>query len=208
MVPLAVTNDLPLELLDPFGLQSIVVIPIRSFALAKQRLGTALDDGARKTLAQSLAETVANACGRLSAVVVSSDPDVVAWATSHMFFTLADPGSLNGAATIGREWAHAHQIQRVVLAHSDLPFADDLERVLAPPVDVVLVPDRHEDGNPVLVVPAAGDFEFAYGPGSFHTHQERAHACGWRTFVLRDHALGFDVDEPDDLVLLQQPPQS
>ncbi len=206
MVLPAVTNGLPLSLLDPFDLKCIVVLPIRSFALAKQRLGTTLDDGERRSLAHSLAETVAHACGRLTTVVVSSDPDVVEWATAHLFFTLPDPGSLNGAATTGRAWAASNGIARVVIAHSDLPFADDLERVLQPPVDAVLVPDRHDDGNPVFVLPSYGDFDFAYGPRSFHHHVERAHAAGWQTFVFRDHALGFDVDEPDDLAILQQLP--
>ena len=94
-------------------------------------------------------------------------------------------------------------LDSVVIAHADLPFADYFERVLAPNVDAVIVPDRHNDGNPVFALPSTGPFTFAYGPGSCAAHHTASSALGWNTMILRDHALGFDIDEPDDLALSQ-----
>ncbi len=191
----------PIELLDPCALHTMMVIPIRSFAFAKLRLGEALNDEARRELARTLAERVADAAGRLSILVVSSDPEVVSWAEARMCFVIDDPGSLDGAASAGRTWAAAHEMQRVVIAHADLAFADDFERILRPgPAEhAVIVPDRFDDGTPVISLPTSGAFTFSYGLGSFDRHCANARAAGFAVEILRDHAFGFDVDHPVDL---------
>ncbi len=195
----------PIELLDPFALAAAVVIPIRSFTFGKQRLGDALTDSARHDLARSLADQVANAAGRLSTIVVTSDDEVVEWSTARLAFVISDPGTLSAAAAAGRNWAAEHGLETVIVAHADLPFADDFERLLRPgfPNRCVIIPDRLEDGNPVINVPARGPFEFSYGVGSFQRHCATARTAGFDVEILRDHALGFDVDEPDDLALLR-----
>ena len=45
---------------------------------------------------------------------------------------LDDPGSLDDAASVARRWALERGAERVVVAHGDLPFADDLEHLAAP----------------------------------------------------------------------------
>ena len=62
-----------------------------------------------------------------------------------------------------------------------------------------MVPDRHLDGTPVIVVPTDADFRFAYGPGSYAAHVAMAERLGlpWRS--LHDPDLAWDVDGPDDL---------
>jgi 2-phospho-L-lactate guanylyltransferase len=93
---------------------------------------------------------------------------------------------------------------RAVVAHTDLPRA----RSLAPlatdgtrPI-VALVPCHRDDGTPVLSVPLASGFDFAYGPGSFRRHAAAARARGLAVRVVRDPDLAFDVDVPEDLVAL------
>ena len=63
----------------------------------------------------------------------------------------------------------------------------------------VVVPDRHDDGNPVLAIPSAAEFRFAYGTGSCARHLVEARRCGLTVRVVRDRALGFDVDDASDL---------
>ena len=199
---------IPIELLDPFALGTLVVMPIRSFAFAKQRLGDAFSDDARHSLAVTLADRVAAAAGRLSVLVVSNDVEVVAWAQARLAFSIADPGSLSTAAAAGRTWAAEHAMHHCIIAHADLAFADDLERVLRPglPTRAVVVPDRFDDGTPVISLPTAGPFDFGYGPGSFHHHCAAAHAAGFDVEIMRDRLLGFDVDEPADVTIMDNGP--
>lgn len=181
------------------------VIPIRAFALGKARLAASLDGAERAALGRRWAEQVVDAAGELPVVVVvSSDPDVCTWATDLHLDVLDDPGSLDAAATVGRDHLRALGCTRVVVAHADLPRAHDLARLTrdaSQPV-VALVPCHRDDGTPVLSVPAAADFHFAYGPGSFRRHAAEARRSGLGLRVVRDRDLAFDVDVPDDLVAL------
>jgi 2-phospho-L-lactate guanylyltransferase len=90
------------------------------------------------------------------------------------------------------------------VAHADLPRAQHLARLArdaAQPV-VALVPCHRDDGTPVLSVPTAADFRFAYGPDSFRRHAAEARRLGLGLRVVRDPDLAFDVDIPADLLAL------
>jgi 2-phospho-L-lactate/phosphoenolpyruvate guanylyltransferase len=178
-----------------------VVVPLRSFALGKARLVAALDDDTRRAFTRMMAERVVTSAGARPVVVVSSAPEVIEWATGLGLDLVEDPGTLDLAADAGRAWIRDRGIGRLIVMHADLPLAttldgigDDGEAALA-----VVVPDRHDDGNPVLAVPSAADFRFAYGPGSCARHIAEARRCGLEVRVVRDHALGFDVDDASDL---------
>ncbi len=148
------------------------VIPIRAFALGKARLAPSLDGAERAALGRSWAEQVVHAAAPMPVVVVSSDPDVRDWATGFDVTVLDDPGTLDGAAALGRDHLRAVGCSRVVIAHADLPRAHGLVRLArdgAQPI-VALVPCHRDDGTPVLSVPTDADFRFAYGPGSFRRH--------------------------------------
>src|SRR5262245_1775489 len=181
-----------------------VVVPLRSFALGKARLADALDDDARRAFTRTMAERVVAAAGARPTVVVSSAPDGVDWARALDLAQVDDPGSLDGAAHAGREWVRAQGLGRVVVMHADLPLASTLDGIAddgAAPV-AVLVPDHHDDGTPVLAIPTAADFAYAYGPGSCARHIAEAERCGLGVRVVHDHALGFDVDDAADLAAL------
>jgi len=180
------------------------VIPIRAFALGKARLAAALDAGERAVLGRRWAEQVVHAAGPMPVVVVSSDPEVRVWAAELALDTVDDPGTLDGAAAAGRERLRMHGCTRVVVAHADLPRAHNLPRLArdgSRPI-VTVVPCHRDDGSPVLSVPAASDFRFSYGPGSFRRHAAEARRLGLGLRVVRDRDLAFDVDLPDDLLAL------
>jgi 2-phospho-L-lactate/phosphoenolpyruvate guanylyltransferase len=189
------------------GPPAAIVIPIRSFAHANTRLAPQLDDDAREDLARRMAERVVRAAGDLPVAVVTSAPEVSAWAATKGCTLVQDPGSLDMAAAAGRAWVRDQGIGRVVIAHADLPLIESLAAVAADgdaPVAVV-VPDQRDDGNPVLSLPAAVEFAFAYGPGSARRHAAEAERCGLAVRIVRDRALGFDLDVPDDLAALDEP---
>jgi 2-phospho-L-lactate guanylyltransferase len=182
-----------------------VVVPIRAFALGKARLAARLGPEERAELSRRFAAQVVAAAGGLPIVVVTSAPEVTHWAHELGLATIADPGSLDAAATAGREYLTEHGCVRAVIAHADLPFARSLAPVAGDgdePV-VALVPDHRDDGTPVLSVPVAAPFRFAYGPGSFRRHVSEAGRHGLAVRVVRDPDLAFDVDVPADLERLR-----
>ena len=181
-----------------------VVLPIRSFVLGKARLAADLDDIARAELGRRLADRVADAADPYPVVVVTSAPEVRAWAAARQLSVLDDPGSLDGAARRGQQHFAATGVGRVVVAHADLPRARSLvglARDASQPV-VALVPCHRDDGTNVLAVPAGVAFGFAYGPGSFRRHVAETRRLGLGVRVVRDPDLAFDVDVPEDLVAL------
>src|SRR5262249_43511407 len=149
-----------------------VVVPLRSFALGKVRLADALDDDARRAFTRTMAERAVAAAGGRPTVIVTSDTDVIDWARALRLAHIDDAGTLDGAARAGREWVRAQNLARVVVMHADLPLASTLDGIAddADAPIAVLVPDHHDDGNPVLSIPSAADFTFAYGPGSCARH--------------------------------------
>jgi 2-phospho-L-lactate/phosphoenolpyruvate guanylyltransferase len=92
--------------------------------------------------------------------------------------------------------------------HGDLPLATNLDVVAGDgsAAIAVLVPDHRDDGTPVLSVPVDAPFTFAYGTNSFARHVAAARAAGLQTRVVRDAALGFDIDVPEDLARLDVTP--
>ena len=177
---------------------TVVVIPVKSFRLGKQRLAEAIEAGARARLGRVLADRVASVAESVSLLplIVTADPDVAAWAISSGFPSVADPGAgLDRAASTGVEWALRSNSRWIVL-HSDLPLIDRgdmtvLDRALADG-DTPIAPSA--DGG-TSAVAGAEPFEFSYGEASFHRHLGRL-ASPRVVFRL---GLALDIDNPNDL---------
>ncbi|MDQ1468373.1 MAG: 2-phospho-L-lactate/phosphoenolpyruvate guanylyltransferase [Actinomycetota bacterium] len=181
-----------------------VVIPVRSFTRGKSRLAGALDREAHYAFVRGLADRAVDAATPRPTAVVTSAPEVIEWAIGRDLFVVPDRGSLDGAAIDGRAWAAERGCTRVVIVHADLPDIVSLDSVASdgPSPVAVIVPCHREDGTPVLSLPTAAAFEFSYGAGSFARHCAAARRAGLETHVVRDHALGFDVDGPEDLAIV------
>lgn len=181
-----------------------VVIPVKSFTLAKGRLSDTLTPAERETLATKCATTVLRAASPLPAYVVCSDPVVAEWATSHGAHVVQclTPG-LDVAVAAGRDAAHADGCDHIVVAHADLPLARSFEHVAREGI-VTMITDRHSDGTNVLSFPIASDFSTAYGPGSFENHKQIAANAHLHYEVLHDPDLELDLDTADDLTELHR----
>lgn len=176
-----------------------VLIPVKAFEQAKGRLSEALDQPTRAKLAREMATHLVRVQHNLAVAICCDDPDVAEWATSVGASTIWCPGTgLNGAVQQGVRELRDAGYTSVAVAHSDLPLASSLDRLLGWS-GVTLVPDRHRSGSNVIVVPTSIDFQFSYGPASFHRHVAEAvrHRRGIR--IVHDVQLGWDVDHPDDL---------
>ena len=181
-----------------------VVIPVKSFTLAKGRLSDTLTPAEREMLATECATTVLRAASPLPAYVVCSDPVVAEWATSHGAHVVQclTPG-LDVAVAAGRDAAHADGCDHIVVAHADLPLARSFEHVAREGI-VTMITDRHSDGTNVLSFPIASDFSTAYGPGSFENHKQIAANAHLHFEVLHDPDLELDLDTADDLTELHR----
>jgi 2-phospho-L-lactate guanylyltransferase len=185
-----------------------VLVPVKAFARAKERLASELDPAARAALAKRMATGVVAAAAPLPVWVVCDDDDVAAWAASLGASVSWQPGSgLNGAVQAAVDELAGIGFQRVIVAHGDLPRATTLAWLAEPPTltaadTVVLVPDSRGDGTNVASVPSAAGFQFAYGPGSCTRHVAEAERLGLPLVVRRHHDLQYDVDDPADLVFV------
>ena len=182
----------------PAAANVVVVVPIRSFRHGKARLAGVLSDDERAALARTLATRVVDAAGDLPVVIVTSDDEVRAFANDRGHVLLDDPGSLNAAASAGRDYTRTMGASKVIVVHADIaqptPFA-----WVADFDGVTLVPDRHGGGSNVLCVPTDAAFEFAYGDGSRARHEAETNRLALALRVVDDASLGWDVDEPSDL---------
>ena len=177
----------------------VVPVPVKAFSRANGRLAPVLDAEARAALARIMADRVLAAAHGLPVTVACDDEEVAAWARAGGASVAWTPGTdLNGAVTAGVAGLAADGVARVVVAHADLPDAEDL-RGVASGEGVTAVPDRRDDGTNVLALPTGAGFVFAYGPGSFHLHRAEAARLGLPFTVVRAQDLTRDVDSPDDL---------
>jgi 2-phospho-L-lactate guanylyltransferase len=177
-----------------------VLIPIKSFKVAKVRLASALPAPERAALARAMASRVLAAAGGVPVAVVCDDPEVAHWARDRGALVVWEPGrGLNGAVEAGVDQLAAAGVEQVIVAHADLPLASELADMGQPIGVVTLVPDRREDGTNVASVPAGSGFRFAYGPGSFARHRAETDRLGLRLVVVHNPSLAYDVDVPADL---------
>ncbi len=182
------------------------MIPVKAFHAAKVRLAPALDPAARADLARTMAAQVVLAAAPLPVTIVCDDDAVAEWATDLGVDVAWTPGlGLDGAVEAGVRVVEAEGAERILVAHADLPLARDLAALVddgnGDERSVTLVPDRHDDGTNVVVLPADVGFRFAYGPGSFARHRAEVARLGLIAQVVRDPHLGWDVDLPADLDL-------
>lgn len=185
-------------------MQVAVVIPIKSFTLAKGRLASTLDPTARAQLARNCATTVVRAASPLSVYVVCSDPDVAAWAREMNAHVVDCPTpGLDIAVASGVNRAEMDGATHVIVSHADLPLAHDLSHVVREG-KVSMVPDRHRDGTNVLSFPIGVGFTTAYGPGSCDNHIRLAESLGLDVEIINDTSLELDVDTADDLSELER----
>ena len=182
-----------------------MVLPIKGFSDAKARLEPVLSAENRASLAAFTAGGILEAAEGVDTFVVCDNDEVAQWARERgaMVVRQLKPG-LNNAVAHGVDTAQ-YKRDWVLVAHSDLPFPEALLSIIDFTLvtsTVTIVPDRHEDGTNVLIIPAGRNFTFHYGLGSFAAHQHEAARLGLPVRIVRHEQLGLDIDTPDDLAQL------
>ncbi len=185
-----------------------IIIPIKAFHQAKERLSDLLTPAERFFLAKLCAQTVLNASVGYQIFVVCDDQEVAEWARlQNANIVWQTSVGLNNAVNDGVTAVRARNFDLAMIVHSDLLLATGFSHLLndcepqSLTTSITIVPDRHEDGTNVMVVPTAIDFEFAYGRNSFVEHQKIAKNCNLSVRIIHDQYLSVDIDTVQDLDL-------
>lgn len=177
-----------------------VIIPVKPFAEAKQRLSPVLDSERRAQLAERMFSHVFDAAvsrfGAANVLVVSRSEDVLAIARIEGGAAVQEraPSDLNSALS---QAVLAAAVPRVLVLASDLPLLseDDLAEITR--YECAIAPDRHGRGTNALLWPAR--LPTAFGENSFARHREIAETAGLAPVLIVRRGLAHDVDVPDDL---------
>ena len=184
-----------------------IVVLIKDFDSAKQRLSSALGPEARRALAAQWAEGTLLAVGP-GALVVAGSETAAAVAREHgnEVVVEASPGGQNEAARLGIEQAEAQGADSVLLLASDLPLidAETVDRLLGwadslPRPVVVAVPALGRGGTNGLYLAPPGSVGLHFGDISLAKFEADARGRGVRFELYESPELALDVDEPSDL---------
>lgn len=192
---------------------TLAILPVKSFADAKQRLQTELAPGFRRAIVEAMFSDTLVALRRASAVdqilVVSADHGAQQIAGGYGAHVLDDEQhGHNVAASLGIGWGLETGVDRTLLVPGDCPLLDPAEldeliarRAGAP--SALIIPDRHGTGTNALLLTPPDALDPSFGPDSCARHASLAQAAGVAYEVVDVPSLALDVDTPDDLATLQ-----
>jgi 2-phospho-L-lactate guanylyltransferase len=188
------------------------IVPIKPLNLGKSRLASVLTQQERMNLNSHFLthtlETLNAIPGIEHVLVISRDQKALALARDHGARTIQEDGNsqLNVALARATFVAEKYATRGVLILPVDLPLitpedvSNLIEKAKDPPV-VVVAPDRHHLGTNALLVCPTGIIQYAFGPGSFELHCERARQAGARLEIVDFPGLELDIDLPEDLEL-------
>ena len=190
-------------------METVAVLPIKTFARAKHRLAEAIEGADRRELAEAMVGDVFEALAavpELSGVIaVTAEPRAAALAREAGAEVVHDPreAGQSAAATLGIEVALQRGATRALLVPGDCPalIPQEVSALLASRAAVVIVPDRHGAGTNALLLSPPDAIAPSFGPGSFARHAARGRAVG--IAIAEVPSLGLDVDTPGDLAALR-----
>jgi 2-phospho-L-lactate/phosphoenolpyruvate guanylyltransferase len=191
-----------------------VVVLVKDFEQAKQRLRPALDPGQRRELARTnarLALAAARAGDRVLAVCGSEAAAAVGRQAGAEVLLEANPSGQNPAARLGIEHALAGGAAAVLLLSSDLPLVSrrtiatmlSAARRLGSP-GVLAAPATGRGGTNALFLSPPGVIDLHFGDDSLGKFERDAVARGVRFALHESPRLALDLDEPTDLEELRR----
>jgi 2-phospho-L-lactate guanylyltransferase len=196
------------------NVETWVVVLIKDFSSAKQRLQPALDPRSRRALARKNAQLAVRAASAGDHVlVVAGGEQVVALATKLRAEVLLEPRpeGQNVAAKRGINRAMEAGAGAVLVLSSDLPLvtADAVRELLESaarhesPV-AVAAPAVGRGGTNALYVRPPDAIGLHFGDDSLAKFRHEAETKGVTFVVHQSDAMALDVDEPEDLARLRR----
>jgi 2-phospho-L-lactate guanylyltransferase len=195
-------------------MNTLAILPIKSFGQAKQRLQQELDPSPRRALAEAMFSDVLVALRRAQRVdqmlVVSADHGAQRIAAGYGAMVLDGPDQgHNDAAARGVARGIELGAQRVLLVPGDCPVLDPAEldalidRTTANP-SALIVPDRHGTGTNALLLTPPDALGPSFGPESHARHKRHALAAGVDAETVVIPSLALDIDTPEDLAAVEE----
>ena len=192
-----------------------VLLPVKDFAQAKQRLSVSVDAETRAGLARAMLSDVLSVLGRARVpqrIVIFTACDEVIQMTRPFGFDVVLEKSVDG---------HSVAVNQMVDELSGscsriLSIAGDLPRLVPSEVDfaldaasepITLIPSRDWTGTNGVVFISPARIAMDYGEGSFRRHLSKASAAGHRSDVMNLPGIAFDIDTPDDLQAFMEDPR-
>jgi 2-phospho-L-lactate/phosphoenolpyruvate guanylyltransferase len=196
------------------GMKTWVIVLIKDFDSAKQRLRPALGTKSRRALARRNAHLAVSAAAAGDHVlVVAGGEEVAETAKAWGADVLLEPheDGQNMAAQRGIEHAQARRAAAVLLLSSDLPLVTPgavRELLLAAdrhasPV-AVAVPAIGRGGTNALYLRPPGAIGLHFGDDSLVKFQEDAEQRRVKFVIHHSDAMALDLDEPSDLARLSR----
>lgn len=197
----------------PLG-KTWVVVLIKDFDSAKERLRPALGTKSRRALARRNANLAVNAAAAGDHVLaVAGSEEVAEMAAAWGANVLLEPREegQNTAAERGIERARAAGAEAVLLLSSDLPLVtaaavrhvlQAASRLKAPVV--VAVPAIGRGGTNALYLRPPDAIGMHFGDESLAKFRDESEARGVKFVIHRSEAIALDLDEPSDLETLSR----
>ncbi len=184
------------------------IVPVKTFARAKQRLAAVLSAQERAALAEAMLYDVLDALAPVPQLegiaVVTADPLAAQIAMSFGARHVPDAveSGVNEAVLQGLDAVRSAKSAVTVIA-ADVPFATPTEIAAAlgglAHDPVLLAPAQADGGTNLLAQRRAGMIEPCFGERSFARHLEQARTRNLRCGVVKAAGLDHDIDRPGDL---------
>lgn len=186
-----------------------VIVPVKSFAHAKSRLGPIFDHEIRRQLARAMARSVLAELALVRTLrrilVVSSEPEMEEFCRRAGLDYLRDDGTggLNGALAAAETELRPAEGDPVAVVCADLPFfrAAEFERMLAVhaglgPHGFTLASDGQRQGTNVRIASVPGGLPYRFGEDSAARHFREAARRGLPYRLFESDAFALDLDTP------------
>lgn len=191
-----------------------IVIPVKPFGAAKQRLSSVLCDADRVQLARHLCQhTLAFLARHVPdhhVLVVTPSEAAAEMASIHGASVLMEPvaAGLSVAADRAAAWSATQGFDAQLLLPTDIARLDpdEVQRLLRRPrrrAFVSICPAKDAGTNALLTMPPAV-IPFRFGPHSSEAHRAAAISRGVRHQLLYLRHMSVDVDTTRDLTYLTQ----
>jgi len=187
------------------------IVPVKTLAQAKSRLGPALDQAERAALSRLMSEDVLRAlraCPGLSGTAVLT-ADAAMRGVAHEFgcSVIEEDPALDLSANLqaGSRQLAADGAHTVVIVPMDLPTLEpaDVQMLLrAHQSGITVCPAVRDGGTNALAMTPPDASDYLFGPDSASRHLDAARRRGLAATRLEMPAFARDVDTVDDVIWL------
>jgi 2-phospho-L-lactate/phosphoenolpyruvate guanylyltransferase len=187
-----------------------IIIPVKSFDLAKQRLSGILQPSQRAALARTMLidvlAIVASAVPPPNVIVVTSSPEAssIARRAGAQVLREAASSDLNAAIRAASGHITVQDAGGFLVVPADIPeitiaVIEEAFALLEPDRSLVIAPAISDGGTNLLACRPPLAILPEFGVASFARHLAAGERAGLACHVLNSPELGRDIDRPEDL---------